>query len=126
MILLGTFAALSVLLAALGLYGVVAYSVAERSREIGVRIALGATPGTIVGQVLRESLRLSIVSIAIGLAAAFFLTRLVATLLFGITATDAVSYASVSLFLVGLTLLASYFPARRAARLDPLRALRES
>jgi len=76
--------------------------------------------------VLRESLRLSIVSIAIGLAAAFFLTRLVATLLFGITATDAVSYASVSLFLVGLTLLASYFPARRAARLDPLRALRES
>jgi putative ABC transport system permease protein len=75
--------------------------------------------------VLRESLRLSIASIAIGVVAAYFLTRLVATLLYGISATDAVSYASVSLFLVGVTMLASYLPARKASHTDPLRALHE-
>ncbi|HEY7498698.1 MAG TPA: ABC transporter permease [Vicinamibacterales bacterium] len=125
LILLGSFAALAVLLAALGLYGVVAYSVAERKREIGVRIALGAAPRTIVGEVLRESLRLSIVSVGIGVVAAYFLTRLVATLLFGITATDAVSYVGVCVFVVALTLVASYLPARRAGLTDPLRALNE-
>jgi putative ABC transport system permease protein len=126
LILLGSFAALAVLLAAIGLYGVVAYSVAERRGELAVRMALGATAGAIVAQVLRESLRLALTSLLIGTVAAYSLARLAASLLFGVAAMDALSYVSVSLFLVAMTLLASYLPARRAAQSNPLRALHDS
>jgi putative ABC transport system permease protein len=126
LILLGSFAGLALLLAAVGLYGVVAYSVAERRREIGIRVALGATRSMILSQVLAESLRLSLTSLLIGGIAAYFLTRVISSMLFGVSATDAVTYLAVSLLLMTVVLIASYLPARRAAHEDPILALRES
>jgi putative ABC transport system permease protein len=126
LILLGTFAGLAVLLAAVGLYGIVSGSIAERRREIGVRVALGATPRAIVWQVQAETLRLCLVSFPIGAVAAYVLSRFIASLLYGVSAADASTYVGVALFLVAVTLLASYLPARRAARTDPLEALHES
>jgi len=126
LILLGSFAGLALLLAAVGLYGVVAYSVAERRREIGIRVALGATRSMILNQVLAESLRLSLTSLLIGGIAAYFLTRVISSMLFGVSATDAVTYLAVSLLLMTVVLIASYLPARRAAHEDPILALRES
>ncbi len=126
LILLGAFATLAVLLAAVGLYGVVSGSIAERRREIGVRVALGATPRAIATQVLGETLRLWLVSVPIGAATAYLLSRFVASLLYGVSPADAVSYVGVAVFLIAITLAASYLPARRAARTDPLQSLRES
>lgn len=124
MILLGTFAGLALALASVGIYGVVSYSVAQRTHEIGVRIALGAHKGDVFQMVLRRALVLSLAGVAIGLAAALGMTRMMATLLYGITATDLVTFATVPFVMIGVTLLASYLPSRRAANIDPMIALR--
>jgi predicted lysophospholipase L1 biosynthesis ABC-type transport system permease subunit len=125
LILLGSFAALAVTLAAVGLYGVMAYFVAERRREIGIRVALGATRQGIITEVLGEALRLSMMALIIGAFAAQIVTRLLSSMLFGIGSTDVVTYATVGALLTGVSLLASYLPARSAAQVDPIVALRE-
>jgi predicted permease len=126
LILLGSFAALALLLAAVGLYGVMAFSVAERRREIGIRVALGATPPTVFLYILGEAMQLALAALVLGGVAAYFLTGLIRTMLFGVSPTDAVTYLGVWLFLTAVALLASYPPARRAAHLDPIAALKES
>jgi putative ABC transport system permease protein len=125
LILLGTFALLALILAAVGTYGVMAYSVADRTREIGIRVALGATRSGVLTGVLSESLKLTMAGLVIGTCAAQLLTRFVASMLFGVSATDPVTHVAVLLLLTGVALLASYLPARRATRIDPLVALRQ-
>jgi putative ABC transport system permease protein len=123
-LLIGAFAAIAIALAATGIYGVVSYSVSQRTHEIGVRLALGAAPRDIIKLIARSGLRLALVGMAVGLAASLLLTRLLSSLLFGVEANDAMTYLMVSLILTGVALGASFIPARRAARLDPLEALR--
>jgi predicted permease len=123
-LLLATFSGIALFLAAIGIYGVMAYSVAQRTQEIGVRMALGARPLHVLRLVLGQSLGMLLIGIVIGLAGAFALTRLMRTLLFEITATDPLTYVSVIGLLVLVALLACYIPARRAAKVDPLIALR--
>ena len=122
--LLGIFAALSVFLAAVGIYGVISYSVLRRRHEFGLRKALGADNVNVMRLVLKESLVLSLIGVGIGLAAAFALTRLISSQLYGVTATDPLTFSIVSVGLVAIALLASYVPARRAVRTDPMEALR--
>jgi putative ABC transport system permease protein len=122
--LLLIFAALSLLLAAVGLYTIISNSVAERTHEIGIRMALGAGRTNVLKLVLHNGLKLALTGLAIGLFAAFALTRLMATMLFGVSATDPLVFLNVSVLLVMVTLLASYFPARRATAVDPIIALR--
>lgn len=124
MFLLGVFAATASILAAIGIYGVMAYSVNERTHEIGIRLALGAQPGNVLQLVIRQALMLTSIGIAIGLAGAIAVTRIMASLLFGVTATDAFTFGITSLLLGIIALLASYIPARRASRVDPMVALR--
>lgn len=123
-LLLATFSGIALFLAAIGIYGVMAYSVAQRTQEIGVRMALGARPHHVLRLVLRQSLFMLVTGTVIGLAGAFAVTRLMRTLLFEVTATDPVTYISVIGLLAVVALLASYIPARRAAKVDPLVALR--
>src|SRR5437868_3910569 len=123
-LLLATFSGIALFLAAIGIYGVMAYSVAQRTQEIGVRMALGARPLHVLQLVLGQSLGMLLIGIVIGLAGAFALTRLMRTLLFEITATDPLTYVSVIGLLTAVALLACYIPARRAAKVDPLIALR--
>ncbi|HET6852960.1 MAG TPA: ABC transporter permease [Pyrinomonadaceae bacterium] len=123
-LLLATFSGIALFLAAIGIYGVMAYSVAQRTQEIGVRMALGARPLHVLRLVLGQSLVMLLIGTVIGLAGAFALTRLMRTLLFEITATDPVTYVSVIGLLTVVALLACYIPARRAAKVDPLIALR--
>lgn len=123
-LLLATFSGIAMFLAAIGIYGVMAYSVAQRTQEIGVRMALGARPLHVLRLVLGQSIGMLIIGIVIGLAGAFALTRLMRTMLFEITATDPLTYASVIGLLTVVALLACYIPARRAAKVDPLIALR--
>jgi predicted permease len=125
LILLGSFAALAVTLAGVGLYGVMAYFVAERRHEIGIRMALGASGRVVLGHVLGEALRLAAVALVLGAFAAQLLTRLIAAMLFDVSGTDVVTYAAVWTLLALVSLLASYLPARRAAHVDPIVALRE-
>ena len=118
------FALIALLLTAIGIYAVIAYSVVQRTREIGIRMALGAQSRDVLKLVLRNGMRLALIGVAIGLAGALALNRLMATLLFGVTATDALTFAAVSTGLIAVALLACYIPARRATKVDPLVALR--
>jgi putative ABC transport system permease protein len=123
-LLLGLFAGLATLLSAVGIFGVMNYSVALRTREIGLRLAIGAQPRQVLLLILRQGLLLTVFGVVLGLAAAFVLTRLLSGLLFGVEAVDVPTFTTISLLLVAVSLLACYLPARRAMRIDPLRALR--
>jgi putative ABC transport system permease protein len=123
-LLLSVFAGLALLLACIGIYGLMAYSVAQRTREIGIRMALGAEPKRVMRQVLKHGLNLAMVAVAIGMAASFALTRPMSSLLFGVSPTDPVTFAGVAVVLLAVSLAACYVPARRAMRVDPVTALR--
>lgn len=123
-VLLGAFSVLALLLAAIGLYGMLSYDVTQRTREIGIRGAIGATRGQIVGLILRQGLAKTVAGLVVGLGAAMFLTRYLEAFLFGIPAADPAAYAAVIIVLAVVSLLACWWPARRASRLDPMVALR--
>jgi ABC-type antimicrobial peptide transport system permease subunit len=123
-LLLGVFSAFALLLAAVGLYGVLSYDVSQRTREIGIRGAIGASHGQIIGLILRQGLWKTGVGLAAGLVGAFFLSRYLSSLLFEVTSADPASYCAVLLLLTGVALLACWLPARRAAKVDPIIALR--
>jgi putative ABC transport system permease protein len=125
MLLLAIFAAVAAILAAVGIYGVMSYAVSRRAREIGVRMALGAAAPDVLRLVVGEGMSVAIGGAAAGLAAALVLTRLMRSLLYGVGPTDPVTYAAVAVLLLAIALSASYFPARRAARIDPIAALRQ-
>jgi ABC-type antimicrobial peptide transport system permease subunit len=122
--MLGVAGAMALLLGAAGIYGVIAYSVSQRTREIGIRMALGAQPSEVTGMFVRYGIRLVAIGLACGLAAAIALTRLMTSLLFGTSALDPMTYGLVCLSLVGAAALASYLPALRAATVNPVTALR--
>jgi putative ABC transport system permease protein len=124
MLLLSAFAMLALLLAALGIYGVISYSVSQRTRELGIRIALGATQDRVVRLVLGQGVMLTMVGVATGLVGAYWLMHLLAALLFGVGATDGGTFIAVAVVLAGVASLASYVPARRAAKVDPVIAMR--
>ena len=118
------FGCLATLLAALGLYGVMAFMVARRTREIGIRMALGARQSSVVWMVMRETLTLAAIGVGLGLLGAYGITRLIQTQLFGVQATDLLTMAAASLGIAGVTALAGYIPAQRATGIDPMTALR--
>jgi ABC-type antimicrobial peptide transport system permease subunit len=126
MMLVAAFALLGLLLAALGIYGVIAYSVTRRTQEIGIRMALGATPGRVQVDVIRQTLWLAMIGIAVGAAASFAVTALIASLLFGVKPADPATFAGVIAVLAAVALLAGYLPARRASRINPMVALRNN
>ncbi len=123
-LLLGLFACLALALATIGIYGVMAYLVSQGTREIGIRMALGATQRGILGLVVRQGMVLALSGVAIGLIAAFALTRLMRSLLFGVNSADPITFAAIALLLALVALIASYIPAHRAARIDPMISLR--
>jgi putative ABC transport system permease protein len=124
LMLLGSFAAVAVLLALVGIYGVIAYSAAQRTQEVAIRRALGAQQADILRMIVGQGLALALVGIGIGLAGAFALTRLMTSLLFRISAADPATFAGVAVLFLLAALVASYLPARRAARTHPMTALR--
>ena len=122
--LLSIFGLLALLLAALGLYGVMAYAVSQRTREMGIRVAVGATQGNVLKLILGQGLTLAVIGVVGGLIIALAVTRLSAHLLYGVSATDPVTFTGIALLLLGVALMASYFPAWRATKIDPITALR--
>ena len=122
--LMAAFAMLAALLSAVGIYGVMSYTVAQRTREIGIRMALGAPADNVMILIVREGLLLVSLGIVVGLAGSFALTRLLASSLYGVTASDPMTFVGISIFLAAVALFASYLPARRATKVDPLIALR--
>jgi putative ABC transport system permease protein len=123
-VVLGGFAASALILAAIGVYGLFAYSVAQRRREIGIRVALGASRGQVLGLIVGDGMRLAGLGIALGAGGALALTRLLRGLLYGIGASDPVTFAAAATLLGLVALLACYIPARRATRVDPMVALK--
>ena len=124
MLLLGSLSAIAVMLAMVGIYGVISFSVGERTQEIGIRLALGARAADVMRMVLGQGMRVVLVGVVIGVGAAFALTRLLSSLLFEVSPTDMSTFLIVAGLLSGVALLACYIPARRATKVDPLMALR--
>jgi putative ABC transport system permease protein len=124
MTLLAIFAAVALVLAAIGIFGVLSYGVAQRTREIGIRMALGAQEATVVTLVVRQALMLVLTGVVAGTLAALFLSQTMTKMLFDVAPTDPATFGGVAALLVAIALLASYLPARRAARVDPIVALR--
>jgi len=124
MLLIGIFSATALILAVVGIYGVMAFSVAQRTQELGIRMALGASGSEILWLVIGHGLRLALAGVAIGVAASFALTRLTASMLFETSATDPATFAGSALLFVAVAALASYIPARRATRINATEALR--
>ena len=122
--IIGLFALTALLLAGLGIYGVISYLVSERTHEIGIRLALGAQRSDLLRMVVRQGLGLAIAGAAVGLVCALIVSHLMAGLLYGVRPTDPVTFVGVALLLIGVALLACYIPARRAIRVDPIVALR--
>jgi len=125
MLLFGVFAVLALALAAVGVYGVIAYSVSRRTHEIGIRIALGARPRDVLLMVVRQGMMLSLVGVFIGLAAALAVTRVLKGLLFELSVTDPPTFTMIAALMLGVAFLACYLPARRATKVDPMIALRQ-
>jgi len=124
LVMLGIAGAMALVLGIIGIYGVISYTVSQRMREIGIRLALGAQRGDVLQMVLKQGAKMALVGVAIGIGAAFALTRLMTNLLFEVTAHDPVTFAAVAVVLFIVALWASYIPARRAMRVDPMVALR--
>ncbi|MGE5327118.1 MAG: FtsX-like permease family protein, partial [Deltaproteobacteria bacterium] len=123
-IMLGTFAGLALVLAAVGIYGVLSYSVSQRVQEVGIRMALGAKPGQVLWLVVGQGLKLALVGVGIGLPLAYLFARAISSMLFGVKPADFVTFAGVPALLLSVALVACYIPARRATKVDPLVALR--
>jgi ABC-type antimicrobial peptide transport system permease subunit len=123
-VLLGAFAVIAMLLAVVGVYGLISYSVPQRTREIGIRMALGARPSQVMLPIVREGLLLGLAGVVTGLAGAFAITRVLAAFLFGVDPTDPATFAGVAVLLLAVAFIASYIPSRRALHVDPITALR--
>jgi putative ABC transport system permease protein len=124
MLLVGVFASVALLLAAVGIYGVISYSVVQRTREIGIRVALGANESDVLRSVVGRGMALALTGIVLGLAGAYGVTRVLSSLLVGVRPTDPITFASIALLLAAVALLACYVPGRRATRVDAMVALR--